>query len=83
MQCSGAEYNNLHSGITYNSILHKRHTESPLPNDAMGVDLMLFGFDSTSSMSWMRNIPKLHQYFTQELGAMVLEGYKLVSDVTI
>ena len=78
----GAEYKNLHSGIAYNSILHKRHTESPLPDDAMGVNILMFGFDSTSRMSWMRNLPKSHQYLTHNLGGLVLEGYNIVGDGT-
>ena len=85
VKCSaqdGAEYKNLHSGIAYNFNLHERHTENPLPNDAMGVNILMFGFDSTSRMSWMRNLPKSHQYYTQELGGLVLEGYNIVGDGT-
>ena len=78
----GAEYKNIHSGIAYNSSLHKRHVDNPLPNDAMGVNILMFGFDSTSRMSWMRNLPKSHQYLTHNLGGLVLEGYNIVGDGT-
>ena len=57
----GAKYNNAHSGIAYNSSLHKRHIDNPLPSDAMGVNILMFGFDSTSRMTWMRNLPKSHK----------------------
>ena len=48
----------------------------------MGVNVLMFGFDSVSRMTWMRNLPKSHRYLTQELGGMVLEGYNIVGDGT-
>jgi len=78
----GDSYSSAHSAVHYNEKLHSRHTERPLPSDAMGMNILMFGFDSTSRMTWMRNLPKSHEYFVQELGGMVLEGYNIVGDGT-
>ena len=53
-----------------------------LAENSMGVNVLMFGFDSVSRMTWMRNLPKTHKYYTQELGGMVLEGYNIVGDGT-
>ena len=78
----GATYHNQHSGIAFKPSLHRRHADNPLPADAMGVNILMFGFDSTSRMTWMRNLPKSHEYFTENLGGHVLEGYNIVGDGT-
>ena len=59
-----------------------RHNIFPLSDNAMGVNILMFGFDSVSRMTWMRNLPKSHAYLTQQLGGMVLEGYNIVGDGT-
>ena len=83
--CSAADkktYKNLHSGIAFKHELQGRAAETTMPPEAMGLDVLMFGFDSTSRMTWMRNLPKSHDYFTNKLGAVVLEGYNIVGDGT-
>lgn len=48
----------------------------------MGLNVLMFGFDSVSRMTWLRNLPKSHRYFTETLGGTVLEGYNIVGDGT-
>lgn len=78
----GQIYSNIHSSIAYNSELQNRHARKPLPSDAMGLNILMFGFDSMSRMTWMRNLPKSHEYFTTKLGGHILEGYNIVGDGT-
>ena len=83
--CTAADkkiYKNIHSSIAFDANLQSRSAQTPMPKHAMGLDVMMFGFDSTSRMTWMRNLPKTHDYFTKSLGGLVLEGYNIVGDGT-
>ena len=42
----------------------------------------MFGFDSVSRLTWIRNLPKSYQYLVDKLGATVLRGYNVVGDGT-
>ncbi len=42
------------------------------------MNVLMFGFDSMSRMTYIRNLPQTYTYLTQELGAVVLEGYNIV-----
>lgn len=75
-------YKNIHSGIAYNAGLHARPADPGMARAALGLDVLMFGFDSTSRMTWMRNLPKTHQYFVNTLRGTVLEGYNIVGDGT-
>ena len=85
VQCKAADgklYSNLHSGIAYNSTKKSRSHKTPLPKNSLGLSVLMFGFDSVSRMTWMRNLPKSHKYFTDVLKGMVLQGYNIVGDGT-
>ena len=80
----GSEYTNLHLGIAYKTVLHHRSDgqKRNKDKDTDKLNILMFGFDSTSRMSWLRNMPKSHQYFTTHLGGVVMEGYNIVGDGT-
>ncbi|KAI0209842.1 hypothetical protein LSAT2_005436 [Lamellibrachia satsuma] len=78
----GVTYENLHSGITYKEKLHRRHTERRMPENMVALNILMFGFDSVSRMTWLRHLPKSHEYFVKELGAVMLESYNIVGDGT-
>ncbi|XP_005106165.2 uncharacterized protein LOC101851889 [Aplysia californica] len=80
---SGKRYHSIHAGVAYNRTLHERGDKVPLPPQAMGYDVFMFGFDSVSRMSWYRNLPKTRDYFVRMLGGMELEGYNIVGDGTV
>jgi len=42
----------------------------------------MFGFDSVSRLTWMRNLPRSYEYIVGELQATVLRGYNVVGDGT-
>lgn len=77
----GIRYHNVHSGIAVNNDLHYRAEKTPLPTNALGLSVIMFGLDSVSHMTWKRMLPKTYDYFAQ-LGGMVLEGYNIVGDGT-
>ena len=79
---SGKTYANLHSGIAYKDKLHRRHVEHPIPDGALRLNILLFGFDSVSRMSWLRTLPKSHEYFVNVLGAVMLDSYNVIGDGT-
>ncbi|CAH1780946.1 unnamed protein product [Owenia fusiformis] len=76
----GAKYVNFHSGISYNANVFQRVTKLRQSNPKL--DILMFGFDSVSRMSWIRNLPKSHKYFTEVLNGISLEGYNIVGDGT-
>ena len=76
----GTKHANIHSGIAYKAEVHDRkQTES---SDSLGLNVLMFGFDSMSRVSWIRNLPETYHYFTQVLHGVVLEGYNIVGDGT-
>lgn len=77
----GGIYSNIHSGIAYESTLHFRHKWLPMPKKALGYNVLMFGFDSVSRMSWIRMLPKSYRYMIKE-GFIVLKGYNIVGDGT-
>ena len=81
----GSQYTNLHLGIAYKTVLHHRSVgqqKNKPDKDTDKLNILMFGLDSTSRMSWLRNMPKSHQYFTTHLGGVVMEGYNIVGDGT-
>jgi hypothetical protein len=77
----GGIYSNIHSGISYDSSLQMRHLWNPLPKTALGYNVLIFGFDSVSRMSWIRMLPQSYEYMLKE-GFIVLKGYNIVGDGT-
>ncbi|XP_078692551.1 uncharacterized protein LOC144922560 [Branchiostoma floridae x Branchiostoma belcheri] len=52
------------------------------PNPFQDVSVLMLGFDSTSRLNFMRKLPKVYDYLTKEMGAVVLRGYNIVGDAT-
>lgn len=79
----GSVHDHLISGIAYDDRVHKRRPVPGKPDPAaLPLNVLMFGFDSTSHMSWLRMLPRTHRYFTEALGGVVLEGYNIVGDGT-
>ena len=74
-------YFNIHAGI------RPVRQPSPEPSDGtqnpLGLNILIIGFDSTSRLAWMRNLPKTYDYLVSVLGASVMEGYNIVGDGTV
>ncbi|KAK2157322.1 hypothetical protein LSH36_193g02065 [Paralvinella palmiformis] len=78
----GHVYENIHTAIKPEQSVLERAKAKRLPQNAMGLNVMIFGFDSVSRLNWLRNLPKSYAYFTEVLGGVVLEGYNIVGDGT-
>lgn len=40
----------------------------------LGYNILMFGFDSVSRMTFMRFLPKTYSFLIKELGAIVMKG---------
>ncbi|CAF1322881.1 unnamed protein product [Rotaria sp. Silwood1] len=78
----GTFYSNIHSGIMYHDHLHMRHILNPMIKTQLGYNVLMFGFDSVSRMTFMRFLPKTYTYLIKELGGIVFKGYNIVGDGT-
>ncbi|XP_071085366.1 uncharacterized protein [Haliotis cracherodii] len=79
----GKRYFNIHSGIAYNKTLHTWAEQTkPVSKTALDLDVLMFGFDSLSRMTWIRKLPQTREYFLKQLNGIELEGYNIVGDGT-
>jgi len=81
----GAVHVGLYSGIAAEPMVLERcrsilGVESP--DNQQALDILIFGFDSVSRTSWMRQLAKSHEFIVNELGAQVFTGYNIVGDGT-
>ena len=56
-----ATYTNVHAGIGYNKDIHDRNKPT---NGRQPLNVIMIGLDSSSRVSWMRNLPEVHRYQT-------------------
>ena len=81
VNCTAADgklYSNTHSGV----LPHDTDTMPDLPEGALGLNILMMGFDSVSRLMYQRNLPKTFAYLTESLGAVVLKGYNAAGDGT-
>jgi len=78
----GAVHVGLYSGIATEPMVLER-CRSMLKNvEDSQLDILIFGFDSVSRTSWIRQLPKSHEFIVSQLGATVFSGYNIVGDGT-
>ncbi|CAB3245194.1 unnamed protein product [Arctia plantaginis] len=53
-----------------------------LPEREDALNVLIFGFDSTSKNGFIRRMPKSYKYLTEEMKATILNGYNIVGDGT-
>jgi len=53
-----------------------------LPKTAARLNILMFGFDSVSRLTWMRNLPRSYEFLVEQLQATVMTGYSVVGDGT-
>ena len=54
--------------------LASRHIWNPMARTHLGYNVLMFGFDSVSRMTFMRFLPKSYHYLIRELGSVVMKG---------
>ena len=75
-------YSSTHSGISLNPSVRNRPDNTDQNSTVLGMNIVMFGFDSVSRLTWIRDLPKTYNYLTEELGSVTLEGYNIVGDGT-
>ncbi|CAF1076953.1 unnamed protein product, partial [Didymodactylos carnosus] len=70
----GLVYSNIHSSIKFDADLHMRHKLNPMVKRHLGYNVLMFGFDSVSRMTFMRLLPKTYSFLVFQLGAVVMKG---------
>jgi len=78
----GAVHVGLYSGISVEPMVLERCSSILNNAEDSRLDILMFGFDSVSRTSWMRQLPKSHSYIVDKLGAAVFSGYNIVGDGT-
>lgn len=83
-------WNDLLAGIKVRDNVLQRRDPIPSPspeslnskNGGKKLNLLMFGFDSVSHVNFMRRLPNLYSYLTNDLGGIVLDNYNIVGDGT-
>ena len=78
----GTRHENLHSGISYQRKLQQRNVNGNINKQTLGLNILIFGFDSMSQVTWRTYLRESYKYFTETLKGVVLEGYNIVGDGT-
>lgn len=50
--------------------------------EGLKMNVLIFAIDSISRNTMIRKLPKTYKYLTEQLGALVLEGYNIIGDGT-
>ncbi|XP_054271598.1 uncharacterized protein LOC128993578 [Macrosteles quadrilineatus] len=79
---SGKKWNSILAGIRNDQDVMDRSGWQSLAPDALGLNVLMFGFDSLSRNTFIRKLPRSYAYLHDQLGATVLEGYNIVGDGT-
>lgn len=53
-----------------------------LPPNTLGLNVLMFGFDSLSRNTFIRKLPRSYTFLKEHLNAFTLEGYNIVGDGT-
>ena len=77
----GTKHENLHSGISYQRKLQQRKVTDET-KQSLRLNILMFGFDSMSQVTWRTHLRESYKYFTETLKGVVLEGYNIVGDGT-
>ena len=85
----GSVHVGIYSGVAFNPAVTERCRQRPPAENKMAdvedediLDILIFGFDSVSRLSWMRQLPETYRYIVEQLGAVIVEGYNIVGDGT-
>lgn len=76
----GSDYNNIHYGITRREDIIKRKVSKV--KGSKGLNVVIWGTDSMSSLMFQRMLPMTHEYFIKTLGGIHLESYNIIGDGT-
>lgn len=78
-------WSDLLAGVKARDSVMRRSNSPELRSTSSGRDnlnILVFGFDSVSHVNFMRRLPNLYSYLTNDLRAIVLDNYNIVGDGT-
>ena len=75
----GKTYESIHNSIARVDISKQKLIKA---KDSKGLNVVIWGTDSMSSLAFQRMLPMSHEYFTKTLGGILLEGYNIIGDGT-
>jgi Protein of unknown function (DUF229) len=83
----GSVHFGTYSGVAFNPAVAERcrqraSDKNDVTDENDVLDILVFGFDSVSRMTWMRQLPETHRFFVEQLGGVVVKGYNIVGDGT-
>lgn len=70
------------AGIRHSEEIFDRIGWDQIPQDALGLSVIMWGMDSISRNNFIRKLPLTYKFLTEVLGSLVLEGYNIVGDGT-
>ncbi|CAK9833930.1 hypothetical protein ANTRET_LOCUS10540 [Anthophora retusa] len=79
---NGKEWHSIMAGVRDNPKVKETNKWENVGNQALKLNVLMFGFDSLSRNTFIRKLPKTYQYLKEYLGALILEGYNIVGDGT-
>ena len=80
--CFYFRWSTVLAGVRHDQEVLDRSGWHLLPPTALGLNVLMFGFDSLSKNTFMRKLPHSYQFLKESLKAVVLEGYNIVGDGT-
>ncbi|XP_044752089.1 uncharacterized protein LOC123311992 [Coccinella septempunctata] len=68
--------------IRKNDTIWRESSWNKVPDEALKMNVLMFGVDSVSRNLFMRKLPQTYSYITKNLKGVVLKGYNIVGDGT-
>ncbi|XP_076238504.1 uncharacterized protein LOC143181785 [Calliopsis andreniformis] len=78
----GQDWHSIMAGVKENPEVKQKNRWDNVAENALKLNVLMFGFDSLSRNTFIRKLPKTYQYLKEYLGTLVLKGYNIVGDGT-
>lgn len=75
-------WNSILAGVRNDQDVLDRSGWHLLPPSALGLNVLMFGFDSLSRNTFIRKLPRSYSFLKNQLDAVVMGGYNIVGDGT-
>ncbi|CAH0556728.1 unnamed protein product [Brassicogethes aeneus] len=69
-------------GIRKDKLIQETSNWDEVSDNALKMNVLMFGFDSISRNSFQRKLPKSYDYLMNDLEGVVLQGYNIIGDGT-
>ncbi|KAL3281046.1 hypothetical protein HHI36_004270 [Cryptolaemus montrouzieri] len=76
------KWSSILTTVRKNDTLWKESSWEKLPDEALKLNVLMFGIDSVSRNLFQRKLPQTYHYISKKLKGVILEGYNIVGDGT-